>query len=107
MRTALALATVAATSLVGLGTAVPAGAATCEAHSPGLTISHIELGGGLSCDRAKQVIHHALAGSQRSLAWTCHHYGSHHIPYTCWADQGGHWVTFFVVVGDGSGPGGF
>jgi hypothetical protein len=109
MRAALALATaLTTTSLVGLGTAAPARATACEAQSPGVTISHIELGGGLNCDHAKQVIHHALGGRLREIGWTCHEYGAHHIPFTCRSHNGsGHWLTFFVVVGDGSGPGGF
>ena len=108
MRAGLALATtLAATSLVGLG-AAPAQAAGCEAHREGYTISHITLGNGLSCDHAKQVIHHALGGSLTSIGWTCDHYGAHHIPFSCWTRNGtGHWVSFFVVVGDGSGTGGF
>ena len=108
MRTALALATAAAASLIGLGTAAaPADAAGCEVHYSGLTISHIEMHHGLSCEHAKTVIHHALSGSERSIGWTCNKYGSHHIPYSCWTNHSGHWLTFFVVVGDGTGPGGF
>ncbi|MEP9363092.1 hypothetical protein ABLE68_09025 [Nocardioides sp. CN2-186] len=109
MRTVLALAAVAATSLFGLGTAASATAATgCHATAHGLTISHIETHDGLTCDHARTVIHHALRGTERSIGWTCSKYGSHHIPYSCWAtNHSHHWVTFFVVVGDGTGPGGF
>ena len=108
MRTALALATIVATSLFGLGTAAPAEATQgCTAHAHGVTISHIEMHEGLSCEHAKTVIHHALRNAEHSIGWTCHKYGSHHIPYSCWANRGHHWLTFFVVVGDGTGPGGF
>src|SRR5689334_17608392 len=106
MRAALALAgLLATTSLVGLGTAAPAQATGCHAHSHGVTISHIERHEGLTCDDAKKVIHSAMTGhpTLHSIGWTCSHYGSHHIPYSCWENRGHKWVTFFVVVGDGTG----
>lgn len=101
MRLALALAT-AAGSLVALVPASSATANVCGATFPGLTISHLQLHHGVSCDHAKQVVHHGLRGQAYRINWSCRHETVLHREYhfNCWADNGsGHWLTFIATYG--------
>jgi hypothetical protein len=108
MKTALALATVLATSVVGLGaTAAPAAAAACTASVQGFHISGMRLHHGTSCDHAKQVVHHALRNEASRIGWRCHidSYAHHRFfVFSCWAtNDSGHWVTFDVMYADATG----
>lgn len=108
MRAALALATLAATTLVGLGTAGPASANECTATVPGWTISNVELHNGLTCDHAKQVIHHAMRREAYKIDWRCNEPAStSHKQFSCWSTRTSHRVTFLATEDRGSMPGGF
>ena len=104
MRAALALAAVAATTLVGLGTAAPAGATACEAHYPGWTISHLELHNGVTCDHAKQVVHHAMRREAYKIDWRCNDpAGTSHKLFSCWSTKNSHRISFYASENGATG----
>ena len=99
MRIALTLAAAAATSLVGLGTAGPAQASECSATVSGWDISDIVLKHGVSCDHAKQVIHHVFTvRGVHPIGWRCNDPASRSWKqFSCWATNGsGHAIEFFA-----------
>lgn len=108
MRTAVAAAVLAATSLVGLG-ATPAHASGCAATVSGWDISSLELKGGVTCDHAKQVIHHVfnVRHGPRAINWDCNDpLGTSWKLYSCWAlNHSGHSITF--TAHERGAPGGF
>ena len=99
MRTALAAATVlATTSLVGVG-AAPAQATECTAHVGGWDISGIVLKHGATCDHAKQVIHHVFSvAGVHAIGWRCNDPASRSWKqYSCWAtNHSGHAIEFLA-----------
>jgi hypothetical protein len=104
MRTALAIATAAATSLIGLGTAAPASATACEAHYSGWTINDLQLHHGVTCDHAKQVVHHAMRREAYKIDWSCNEPSStSHKFFSCWSNKNSHRVTFYASENGASG----
>ena len=106
MRAAAALATVlTAGSLIGLGASAPASSTTpCEAYFPGWTIQHLELHNGVSCDHAKQVVHHAMSRTAYKIDWTCNKpLGTSHKLFSCWSNHNDHRIAFYASENGATG----
>ena len=97
MRAALALAAVAATSIVGVAAAAPAEATGCTVGAAGYRVTDLRLHHGVSCELAHNVVHHGLRTHAHQIGWTCRHdsFDHRYFFFSCWANDGsGRWLTF-------------